>query len=293
MKRTLCDLLSSLILSASLLSVGCAVPEKIDFEDYQESKVRKKTLEAECAILVSAPNHWWEYFRIPFEFIYEKSVASALAEEAGVKTYTITFDAKWQDLKLVLRDPKVKHIIITGHGSWSTWQASDCTVYEDMIAAFMARNNLAKKSGFFIRHTCGNNRYAPIEVLDKHEYATLITSLEDYGAKNIFVDVHWTDQDMMFGKKRNRISYTLSSEYMDSKYTQEQIEKIIDFWNEKIAAKWRENECIILGASVSEDPYKIRCYEGIVGPFEYIFDPIPDYKKVKTGTVKKDVQTNK
>ena len=266
LKKTLFELVSAaLFAGTSLFFGGCSTPKKVDFEAYKQNL-------PDCAILVSEPRDWYEHLRLPFEFIYECAVASALKEKLEIKGYTVTFNARWEDLERVLSDDSIQTIVVAGHGKWYEWHASDRTVTDGMIAKFMKFNNIKKKRGFFIRHTCGSRRYAFGGLLiSDAERINLTKLLESYGAKNVVLDLTLNDDDENFGRKRNRIKYSLS-QTADKKY----LENIVDLWNNRFDMSVKSNEVHPLGSSVVDNPSKTRGYEGIVGPIDYIFSPIPD-----------------
>ena len=278
-KKTLCSLVSSLVLAGGLLfSGGCSLPQKVSFDNYKQLKEKKVASKVDCAILVAKPRDWYEHLRVPFEFVYEDVVASELKEKLEIKGYTITFNATWKDLQDILKDPSIQTIIVAGHGKWYDWCASDRAVTEDMLDKFMKENNLPKKNGFFIRHTCGNDRYGYCtpHLLDNFEYSMVLKSLAACGARDIIVDDSWTDDDACFAKKRSRISYVLVPNC-----ELEKLERFVDYWNFLMAERGKGCERKAFGSSIVNHPSKTCGYEGIVGPWDYLTNPIPETPDTK------------
>ncbi len=254
-----------------MLYSGCSLPQKTAFKQYQVQKQSN----VDCAILVASPQEFYEYLRIPFEFIYELVVASALKEHLEISNYTVTFNAKWEDLQKVLLDKNIKAIVVAGHGKWYNWDASDTTVNNFKISKFMKENKLSKRNLFFIRHTCGNGHYGAEvpHLYDNYDYAIIVNSLARCGARNIIVDDSWTEEDSNFGKKRNRISYVLvpSSD-------KEKLDSLVFFWNAEITARGIDCKRPALGDVIVNHNSKTRGYEGTVSPLEYLLNPIPKEK---------------
>ena len=274
--KKLCKLASTLFLAGALFSTnGCVTPPKTSFDDYEKHTKEKTAPEypVDCAILVSAPKAWYEYLRIPLEPIYENIVASALKENINIHGYTITYNACKQDLENVLRDPAIQTIVVTGHGEWNEWSIGKDEVTEYGLKRFMHDNNLPKKHGLFIRHTCGIGRYRspPNPLLDKKYQEAITATLAQYGATNITIDDTWNDDDRNFGTPRSRITYDLCC---DSR--RETLEKNVNFWNTYINALGTDDECEALGTSVVDDPTKTRGYEGVITPLTYLLNPIPE-----------------
>lgn len=270
--KTLCRLVPTLFLSASsILFSGCSVPKKVDFSDYKAS-IKNGQSGVDCAILVAEPTEWYEYFRLPFEPVYEGVVASALKERLEARKYTITFNATWDDLQDVLRDPSVRTIVIAGHGFWYSWRYSDRQrVTYDQVKEFMAKNSIPKKTGLFIKHTCGSQRYPNFSpVIDEKEVFLAKKYLEFYGARDVCIDTNWTEEDEMFGANRNRFLYrTKDNADMHN------IEKQVEFWNALIAEKGRSRENDAFGRCIVDHPSKLKAFSGIVSPLEYLLNPIP------------------
>ncbi len=154
LKKTLCSLL---IGSSVLLGSGCATPKRMGYDRYKLLQSMYVTPSVDAIILVAEPRDFHEQLRKPFECVYEWAVASALKDN-GVKKYTVTFNATRKDLLNAIENPEIQTIVVAGHGQWGWWCASDSTVYESQVEQFMAHNNIPKKKGLFIRHTCGQDR---------------------------------------------------------------------------------------------------------------------------------------
>lgn len=275
LKQSLC----SLIIGCSVfLNSGCATPKRTSFDTYKEVLKGRKTVKErpDAVILVSEPSEWWENFRKPGEWLYEWVTAAAL-KDIGVKQYTITFNAKKRDLYRAISDPNIQTIVVSGHGRWDHWSASDGNVEEFNLRDYMTANNIQKKKGFFIRHTCGNECDITLgnsTIQETPEEEIFKTYFMYFGAVDIKIDRLWLQADIYGEKPHDRIEYKLAP-----KANRWKIEETAEQYNKYLFEQGKKLKSPAFGTCVLEDITKTRGYDFVSDPRDYICNPIPEHKK--------------
>lgn len=202
MKKLFASLGLSILLSIPFS--GCYMPPKREAPELSNRSCLK------ASILISDPTNSWESLRGPFMGIYERTVISSLEEKLNVYPYEIKYSATWEDLKKVLLDNSVDAVVITGHGSWNGWNASDETVSEEMLEEFVSKNNIRPKK-YFIRHTCGegHTKYYSRDSLNYY-----VKQLESAGCENIkLIDGVYLDSTFMSNSLEKKYNQLLIKHY--------------------------------------------------------------------------------
>ncbi|MBI5065792.1 hypothetical protein HZA97_06145 [Candidatus Woesearchaeota archaeon] len=234
MKKFLTSLGLSILLSIPFS--GCYMPPKREAPELSKQSCLK------ASILISDPTNFWESLRGPFMGIYERAVISSLEEKLNVYPYEIKYSATWEDLQKVLLDDSINVVVVTGHGDWQGWLASDMPVNEEALSEFVSKNNIKPKK-YFIRHTCGEGNYKFYNENSLNEY---VKRLESRGCENIkLLDGVYLD-------------CTLMSDFLEKKYNQLLIQhygKRSDF--SELEEQLRTSGCV---TSAPKYPYLIYVY---------------------------------
>lgn len=113
---------------------------------YTEALPKKNNL----AIFISEPVKWYDWGRyIPgMTKIYTNRVEQAFGEQAEIYDPATT-----DDFLRVLSNEHIENIVVAGHGGWNNWEISSTV---DIQSGEL--EPIKKKTGLFIRHTCGVDR---------------------------------------------------------------------------------------------------------------------------------------
>ncbi len=107
------------------------------------------------AILIStSTNKWFEEAFSKFSPVISPAYVARVEIAFGQRANVVKLGATSDDLFAVLRDDAIQHVVIFGHGSWISWQATDRTVY----ASELEDSKFKRKEGYLVRHTCGEER---------------------------------------------------------------------------------------------------------------------------------------
>ncbi|HIH12032.1 TPA: hypothetical protein HA241_07625 [Candidatus Woesearchaeota archaeon] len=123
------------------------------------------------AILISygVTGFWDDLLRKNADFFIPMYVAR-IELAIGQKANVVKKAATGQDFYDVLRDDSIQNIVLFGHGSWYSWQATDmCVISSDLWIepGEVIRDTRGpvyeegfpqRKKGYLVRHTCGEGR---------------------------------------------------------------------------------------------------------------------------------------
>ncbi len=126
------------------------------------------------AILISyKTEYWWDTALKPFGKLFVPAYVARIEIAFEQKANIVKTAATSNDLLDVLKDKSIQNIVIFGHGTWYSWDATDRDVRSDELKYKEWKND--QKKGLFVRHTCGGERTAEYNTLSYHkkEFAAL------------------------------------------------------------------------------------------------------------------------
>ncbi len=137
------------------------------------------------AILISyKTEYWWDTALKPFGKLFVPAYAARVEIAFGQKANVVKTAATSKDLLNVLHDKTIQNIVIFGHGSWYSWDATDRDVSSPEFKYNGWKND--QKKGLFVRHTCGTHRM--------EEYLTLSYNKKEFAA--LFDESYHIDEEM-------------------------------------------------------------------------------------------------
>lgn len=141
------------------------------------------------AILISYKTEfWWDTALKPFGKLFVPAYVARVEIAFGQKANVVKPGATSKDLFEVLHDKSIQNIVIFGHGTWYSWDATDRDLRSDELKYHGWEND--KKTGLFIRHTCGTYRMAEFTKLlfNKKEFDLLFDESQIIGQEMTVLD---------------------------------------------------------------------------------------------------------
>ncbi len=148
------NVLGSIVLGLASLVSGCAYE--------REERIDPTPTDNRAQILLSQPRSWYEHLRAPFEGFYFDPVTEAL-RESGATATDVVENYRAIDFFFAIEDPRVRYLVVAGHGNWSGITFPDaingefCTLGEHSLRTYVEERGITPKE-LLIRHTCGSNR---------------------------------------------------------------------------------------------------------------------------------------
>ena len=134
----------------------------------------------------------YDYWASPLAFLGAYPYWTSYFNNRGMKAKWF-LRAKSTDLANMLKDRNCQSIVLVGHGSFNTWQATDFDVTNNEVAKMM--RGLPRKEGEWLQLTCGVSDLSPIKmgelVMGKERVYTYNSSVNTF----IFIT------DALFGFK--------------------------------------------------------------------------------------------
>jgi hypothetical protein len=116
------------------------------------------------AVLISFKTHsWWDTTLKPPGKLFIPTYVHRLELAFGQKANIVHKGATTKDLYDVLMDDSIQNVVIYGHGSWSSWLATDRDISSQELWGPEGRYRKytvgsKRKSGILLRHTCGHGQ---------------------------------------------------------------------------------------------------------------------------------------
>jgi hypothetical protein len=124
------------------------------FKDEAKNLQRKKD---GLAILISyGTTGWGDAVLAPIGKALIPEYVARMELAFDQKADRVIKGATSNDLFEVLADDSIQNVVIYGHGSWTSWDATDKKV--SLRTFLVRRKKIGKKKGLFVRHTCGFDR---------------------------------------------------------------------------------------------------------------------------------------
>ncbi len=268
------------------------------------------------AILISyRTDSWWDAALKPFGKLFIPAYVTRVEIAFGQRANIVKTAATSQDLFDMLHDKNIQNIVVFGHGSWHTWDATDREVPSKELNYDGWKND--QKKGLFVKHTCGDDRLKKYSALlfNKEKFKALEKECEQINKEMRVLDFEinfrlkfdwekewivlywkegvswlldsrslttkWNDQSMFDNNKKEVLSRA-KKEFGESPSFPVIVLKIISLFNNlesylKEYTYQREDERQRFGTPQYPRD-RIKGWEGIAGPWNFMIDVFGDRK---------------
>ncbi len=104
------------------------------------------------AILISYGTHsWWDEALKPVGQHFIPEYVARVETAFGQKADVVIKGATSQDIYDTLRNDKIQNLVLFGHGTWTSWLATD----KNVPSFFLSYKIRERRRGYLVRHTCG------------------------------------------------------------------------------------------------------------------------------------------
>jgi hypothetical protein len=144
-----------LVVSAAiyaLVGIGLVAGGKVYWHNLRTGAEKLQKKKDGLAILISyRTNKWFEPAIVPIGKALIPEYVARVELAFGQKANLVIRGATRKDLLKVLADDRIQNVVLFGHGSWTSWIATDSDVTSTSFMSIVKH----KKWGLLVRHTCG------------------------------------------------------------------------------------------------------------------------------------------
>ncbi|MFC1774857.1 hypothetical protein ACFLZN_00905 [Nanoarchaeota archaeon] len=226
--------------------------------------------DGELAILISEPKNLLDKFGALFVDAYIARIELAF----GFRALLVFKNATRTNFATCVEDDNIQHMCVLGHGSYSTWWASDGPVRSSSIH-WVSSNT---KRGYLLKHTCGIQRE------ESEEYETIRRDKRrEFIRETVYLDAEIYSHNAFIHLGRLKKSLPLDDILFDRKQDKsfKKVGRNLSELPEKFLVKLRDlvdrieksrEQSAKFGFPIFEDK-KIAVWERISYPWDFLVNP--------------------